>query len=199
MHTNSGLAPFRGTAAAALAAVCLAFAHLPASGCLVQYDWAPTELSASVSISLSTDATLPIQKQIKSLEVVMNPGTIEERRQEYAQLFADFDQKTNQLFTIMSEMMRQERDMHATIVRNMLFAAADGSGGVAAQAPSSYSLIFSFADLPDFVLPLECSAACEGSAQSAWGFVRYVPEPAPLTLLLASGVAFGLFRARGKS
>lgn len=163
-----------------------------ASACLLEYDWAATSLPVTVDIALTADGTLPIQEQIKSLEVTMMAGTPDEQRQQYAALFADFDQKTNQLWALASEAIRQQMDMQLRIVRNLAAAAAVSDPGAATS--DSFLLILSFPGLPDLVLPLQCLSACEGASQSAWSFVQVVAEPAASYALL--GLAAVLARMR---
>ena len=112
----------------------------------------------------------------------MSKGTIDERRQDYAAMFEDFDQKTNQLFAILLEVIRAEQQADLRIVRNIAGAASSLAEATAEQ----YSLIFSLPDGSDLVLPLDCVGACIGEARSPWDFVGEIPEPSTALLILAA-------------
>jgi hypothetical protein len=175
----------RGLGVTGLMALC---GFSTVSACLIEYDWSAADLPATVQIGLSTNSTLPIQEQIKSLEVTVMPGTIDETRQQFAALFADFDEQTKQFWLLASEFIRQQEDMQLTIVRNLL-SAGPSSADVGSPSADSFSLVFSFPALPDLVLPLQCLGSCEGTSQSQWNFVRQVPEPAGLLAFLFPAAA----------
>jgi hypothetical protein len=59
-----------------------------------------------------------ISKQIKNLENSMEE--VRNKRQEYMTAFENFDQKANQLFNILSTVLKNQKEMQEAITRNML-------------------------------------------------------------------------------
>lgn len=162
-----------------------AFVVTPASACLIEYSLTAESVPLTIDTILTIDTSLPVARQVASFEVVVSKGTIDERRQDYAAMFEEFDQKTNQLFAILLEVIRAEQEASLRIVRNIAGAASSLAEATADQ----YSLIFSLPDGSDFVLPLDCLGACIGEARSPWDFVREIPEPSTALLILAAAGA----------
>lgn len=162
-----------------------AFVVAPASACLIEYSLTAESVPLTIDTILTIDTSLPIAQQVASFEVVMSKGTIDERRQDYAAMFEEFDQKTNQLFAILLEVIRAEQEADLRIVRNIAGAASS----LAEAAADPYSLIFSLPDGSDRVLPLDCVGACTGAARSPWDFVGEIPEPSTALLVLAAAAA----------
>jgi chromosome segregation ATPase len=63
--------------------------------------------------SLRTD----LKEQILTEEVRMED--VKNRRQEYMTMFENFDQKANQLFNMLSSVLKSQKDMESGIVRNL--------------------------------------------------------------------------------
>ncbi|MFO1301248.1 MAG: hypothetical protein U1F17_12900 [Burkholderiaceae bacterium] len=162
-----------------------AFVVTPASACLIEYSLAAESVPLTIDTILTIDTSLPIAQQVASFEVVMSKGTIDERRQDYAAMFEDFDQKANQLFAILLEVIRAEQEADLRIVRNIAGAASS----LAEATADRYSLIFSLPDGSDLVLPLEYAGTCIGAARSPWAFVGEIPEPSTALLILAAVAA----------
>lgn len=162
-----------------------AFAVTPASACMIEYSLTAEAVPLTIDAVLTADTSLPIAEQIVAFEVVMAAGTIDERRQDYAALFADFDQKANQLLAILLEEIRAETEAELQIVRNLTIAASSPTGTTADQ----YSLIFSLPDGSDLALPLECAGTCIGAAVSLWNFEGQIPEPSTSLLILGAMAA----------
>lgn len=162
-----------------------AFVATPASACLIEYSLTAEAVPLTIDAVLTADTSLPIAEQVVAFEVVMAKGTFDERRQDYAAMFADFDQKANQLLAILLEEMRAEKEANLQILRNIAGAASSSAEATADQ----YSLVFSLPDGSDLVLPLECVGACIGAARDPWDFVGQIPEASTALLILAAVAA----------
>jgi hypothetical protein len=149
-----------------------AFAVTPASACLIEYSLTAEAVPLTIDAVLTADTSLPIAEQIVAFEVVMP-------------LFADFDQKANQLLAILLEEIRAETEAELQIVRNLTIATSSPTGTTADQ----YSLIFSLPDGSDLALPLECAGTCIGAAVSLWNFEGQIPEPSTSLLILGAMAA----------